>query len=291
MPYLYLVFSAIFIASSGIIATFFNNKTKSYKNTTSFYYVFLSASMFLSWFLYYIFNFSFDIRVLPYSILFFVFFSGTFIFELRAIQAGPTSLTSLMLQFSLIAVTLYCIIVKWPNAKFSLLVVIGLILVILSVTLCLYEGKSNKGLKITKKWLVFATLLLISNAGSAIIQKEQQIRFDGQHGSMLMTVACFFFFIYSLIMYIRSDKSEFKNNGKVSVFPIIAGVFNFGLNFLVILLAQQTLISPSVVYPVIAVGGLMCTMLFASLIFKERLAWWQWIGIAVGITAVTILNI
>ena len=69
-----------------------------------------------------------------------------------------------------------------------------------------------------------------------------------------------------------------------------AGVSNAVLNLLVIALASSSL-SPSLIYPVIAVGGLTITTLCSALLFREKLHWRQWLGVFIGIAAVTVLSI
>jgi multidrug transporter EmrE-like cation transporter len=42
---------------------------------------------------------------------------------------------------------------------------------------------------------------------------------------------------------------------------------------------------------VIAVGGLAVTSIFSLVAFKEKLHWWQWVGVAVGAVAVALLSL
>ena len=69
-----------------------------------------------------------------------------------------------------------------------------------------------------------------------------------------------------------------------------AGVSNFGLNVFVILLAGTTL-SPAIIYPVVGVGGLMLTTLFGVVVLREKLKWWQWIGLLIGAGAILLLSL
>ena len=49
--------------------------------------------------------------------------------------------------------------------------------------------------------------------------------------------------------------------------------------------------STSVIYPSLAVGGLIVTLVFSVFAFRERLRPAQWCGIAVGCVALVLLNI
>jgi drug/metabolite transporter (DMT)-like permease len=50
-------------------------------------------------------------------------------------------------------------------------------------------------------------------------------------------------------------------------------------------------LSPSLIYPVVAIGGLMLTTVFSAFVFKEKMHWWQWVGVLIGSVAVGILSI
>jgi multidrug transporter EmrE-like cation transporter len=92
------------------------------------------------------------------------------------------------------------------------------------------------------------------------------------------------------ILYATKKKVNAKLILKRSwYFPVLAGSLNAVLNLFVILLATSTL-SPNLIYPVLSIGGLMLTILVSAFIFKEKLRWWQWIGIAVGIVAILLLS-
>ena len=72
--------------------------------------------------------------------------------------------------------------------------------------------------------------------------------------------------------------------------PIVTGATNVGLNVFVMLLANSA-ISPSLVYPTIGVGSLCVVTLFSLFVFKDRMRWWQWVGVAVGMLAVVLLSL
>ena len=50
-------------------------------------------------------------------------------------------------------------------------------------------------------------------------------------------------------------------------------------------------LSPSLVYSVIGVGGLMVTTLFSVLVFKEKMNLQKWLGLIIGTVAIGILSI
>ena len=106
-----------------------------------------------------------------------------------------------------------------------------------------------------------------------------------------MMIASFFSMSFCLVMYLKSNKSDSKEIIRYSwQYPVLAGVLNAVMNLCVILLATSFL-SPSMVYPVLAIGSLAVTTIFSAFVFREKMRWWQWLGVAVGAVAVALLSI
>jgi drug/metabolite transporter (DMT)-like permease len=286
MDYIYLICSVFCSAASGVFGTYFNRKVAGKKDTSQFYNVLLLGTVAIGWLFLFLTDFSFDIKVLPYSVLFAFFYATCNIALIQALKCGPVSLTSLILSLSLILTTIWGFFF-WDSA-FTLPVAVGLILVIISLILCIYTKEDST---ISPKWLFFVFVAFISNAGCSITQRTQQINFNGQHGKMLMAFATLISLVVCLFIYLRSDKSDspfiLKHAG---IFPVVAALCNVGLNMITIILATSK-ISPSLIYPVIGVGGLAVTLLFSQLAFKEKLRITQWFGILAGAVATVLLSL
>ena len=289
MPYLYLASAVICVASISVCGAFFNKKASDLQDATPLYTLLLVGSAFLVWLILFAFDGAFNIKVIPYSLIFAIGYALCNAFLVKSLKTGPLALTSLILQLSLISATIWGFFF-W-NAKFSLLVAIGLVIVVLALWLCLYTGKQQNQNKFSWKWLVYVLIAFLGNSACTIVQRTQQTAFNGQYGNFFMMVAVGFSTLICLVTYLKSNKKDSVIMLKKSAYmPVSAGVLNVISNFCVILLATSTL-SPSIVYPVIAVGGLIITMLFSFLVFKEKMRWWQYVGIALGIIATGILNI
>lgn len=288
MPYLYLIGAVLTNASSSVIGTYFNRRNDGKKGTSSFYNFLQLCSVFACWLILFAFDFSWDWGVLPYALLFALFFTVCNISIINALRNGPTTLTSLFIGLSLLITTTWGFLF-W-NAKFTLFVGVGLAFVVAAVYLCLYNGKKEEK-KISWKWILYVVLAMVCNSGCSITQRTQQTHFDGQYGNMLMAVATFVSAIAGFLLWLKSDKSDAKTMLKGSwYFPVGAGVFNVVLNICVMKMALTTL-SPSLIYPVIGVGGLMVVTLFSLFAFKEKLKWQQWLGIALGAVATALLSL
>ena len=288
MPYLYLVVATIGVASTNIIAGFYNRKNANEKNNASIYTFLVQLAIFACWLVMFLFDRTYDWAVLPYALLFALSFAVCMIGNIYALKTGPVILTSLMLQLSLIGVTAWGFFF-W-DTQFTWLTAIGLVLIIVSLWLCLYNGKGDDK-KISWKWIVFALMAFLGNAGASITQRTQQTAFDGQYANFLMVVATGIATLICFLVYQLSEKGDTKKLVKTSwYYPVAGGIMNVLLNICVILLATSTL-SPSIIYPVLAVGGLIIVTVFSKYVFKEDMRWWHWVGVFVGTVAVGILSI
>lgn len=288
MGYFYLVSAVFAMATSSLFGTAYNRRTAERKNAVSLYNLMLVATGLVFWCVLWLCDFSFDPSVLWYSLGFGVCFAAATVGFIFALANGPTSLTGLFMQLSLIATTIWGLIF-W-NQPLSPLVFVGIGLAIVSLVLCLYQ-KSAKGERITFKWLVFCLITFIGNTGCTVIQREQQMAFNNQHGNMMMFFGIICALLVCVALYIKQPTEKPLETAKKSGFwPVLAGFFNATQNLLVILLASTSL-DTSLIYPVLAVGYLALTSLGAKFFFKEKLNLQQWIGLAVGAAAVAILSI
>ena len=288
MSYVYLILSVFTLASASIFGTYYNRANEGKRDITPLYNFMQLAVITTIWFALYLFDFSFDVGVLPYAILFAAFYTVNNIGVLGALFNGPTSLTSLFVTLSLLLTTIWGFFFWGASPTF--IVITGLVLVVISMTLCLYTGKKEEK-KITFKWLVYIAMAFFGNAACMIVQKEQQLAFDGAHGKMLMAFATFFAMLAFLVIYLRSDKRDSRVILKASWgFPVFAGAANVVLNMSLIALALSEL-SPSLIYPVSGVGELVVVMFFSVLAFKEHLNRSQWVGVVVGAVATVLLSV
>lgn len=292
IEYLQLIGATVCSAMMSIVGAFYARKTQGKSNTNAVYSLVLCTVAFACWSIAWLVDFSFDARVLPYALAFAVFYCTAIWGKVAAFRVGPMLITSFLCQLSLIAVSIYGFFF-WGEA-FTPLIGLGFVLVILSIALCLYKGKSNKSAdkkSFSWKWLLCVAASFFGNAICSIVQREQQIAFDYAYGNALMFFALLCAVVIFFVVWLKTDKKDtvvlLKTNGYL---PVIAGVGNVFMNVCVILLASATL-SASLVFPTMSVGALALTTLFSLFAFKERLRWWQWLGILLGAIAIVILSI
>lgn len=286
MNYIYLLASVFLIASGGISGAFYNRKNEGRKGATALYNLLVSLGSFLVLAVVACFSFRFHAPTLLFSLGFGACYVITNISMLFALQNGPVSLTSLVMQLSLIGVAFWGF-VFW-NEAITPFVVIGCILAVAALVLCLKRKKGEEKTKISGKWILFSGLMFSGNAACTILQKTQIRMYGEAYGNMMMFFALIFAAIFCLIRFLTGEREDAKTILKKSGWiPLLAGILNGVLNLFIILLASR--LSASVVYPVISVGGLVVSVTASMLLFKEKLNALQWTGVGLGLIAVLLL--
>lgn len=288
MDYLYLTLSVFGSASSSIFGTFYNQKNEGQKSASIIFSLLQVLTSLAFWMIMYFFERVFRWEILLYAFPFGVAFAGAVIATIYAVKTGPIVLTSLILQMSLIAVTIWGFFF-W-NTELTWLVGLGLFLIFVSLFLSLYTGKKEKN-KINLRWGLWVSLLFICNAACSILSRTQQIQYEGKYRGFFMMTAMIVAVVICSIFYLKSDRKDSSLIVKKSwYFPVAAGGCNGIMNLCIMALAVSSL-SPNLIYPVSAVGSLAVTTAFSALFLKEKMHWWQWIGIVIGAIAVAILSI
>lgn len=290
MPYFYLIFCVIAISVSSVCAEFFNRRFTDGRDRTPFYILITACVALLGWAILWAFDSGFERGVLAYSLVFSVGYMLSMTFFTLAVRTGPVSLTSLFLQISNTSAAVWGFFF-WEDTEATVFAVVGLVLVVVSLALCLLGKRTDGEKKITPRWILFVALMFLGNGSCTIIQKEEQLRFHGSYGSMMMFFAMLFVFGMSLIVFFCSPKQGTRETMKrAGWLPAVGATCNVVLNLFVIRLAKTSL-SPSVIYPVLAVGGLALTTLISVICFRERLSRVQWAGLGLGAVAVALLNL
>lgn len=289
MNLVYLMTAMAFSAMITVGGRLYNSRTASYRGVTRFYSLLVPAFASLGWLVLLLFDFSFDVGILPYSLLYGVGYIAFTVGMLGALTYGPTSLTGLIKQISLVAVSFWGF--AFWNTPFTLLSGLGILFTLLSLFLCLAKKKGEDGFSDRGKWLFYVSLVALGNASCSIIQRYQQMTFDYQHKNAFMFFGVLFATLFSLFFALREEKGEWRRVCAESWWcPAIAGAASAASNVFVLLMIKAEM-STSVIYPGIAVGGLIITTLIAFFAFREKLRLSQWVGLGIGAVALVLLNL
>lgn len=288
--YLYLVGAMLGSALLSVSGTFYTKRNASRPNVSSLYTFLVSCSVTVGWLLIFLADPSFDAGVLWYSLGYGVGYVVAILGLVGALSSGSVALTAFFKQLSLVAVSVWGFFF-WDEPV-TLTAVTGMTLIAVALALCLLgKGNGEAKMKLSPKWFLCVGMLLAGNALCSILQRYQQMAFDGQHGSMMMLFATAFSIVVAFLFCLREDKTHYRAALKKTwYFPVVTGAGSAVMNLFIILLATSPL-PPSLIYSGIAVGGFVVTTLASVVVFRERLILRQWIGLGVGALAILFLNL
>ena len=292
MSYLYLFILVFFSGMITVIAKHYNNKNAILEGASGIYNILYPIGAAMTYGVVYFSNFAFEPGVLLYSLLYGAFYTLFTIGLTGAVKLGVSSITALVKQTALVGVSVWGFI--FFSAPVTVSAAVGIVLIVVALYLCLVERGKAKGNDKRKKDLrlpLYLLLIAIGNIGCPLSHKYLLIRYDGEHGYMMLFFAVL---MTTSIMIASSLKGTKKNWKRIALssgyLPIFSGVSSAMTGIMQTILLNMDM-STSIIYPTLAVGGLTVTLVFSVLAFKERLRPAQWCGIAVGCAALVLLNV
>lgn len=201
-----------------------------------------------------------------------------------ATKTGSLSLTSLIMAYSLIIPTFYGII--FLEEPVGIMLVLGII--VLLISLFLINMKKGDNL-FSPVWLLFMTMAFIGNGGCSVIQKMEQLAFDGAYKNEFMFVAALFSMVLTFVIWLfdgKKKKAELREAASFAVFNgIVVGALNLAVMFLTGLLPN------AILFPSISAGGIVVAFLIATFVYKEKINKTQLAGYIAGFLSVILLNL
>ncbi len=95
MNVLYLIMAMTFSAMITVDSRLYNQRNRERSHVTCFYNLLASCSASLGWLALFVFDFSFDVGILPYSLIYGFGYTAFTVGMLGALKHGSTSLTGL----------------------------------------------------------------------------------------------------------------------------------------------------------------------------------------------------
>jgi drug/metabolite transporter (DMT)-like permease len=227
--------------------------------------------------------------MLPLAAINVCLFGAGFYFMYVAFQCGPYGLTRLISGFSLLFTIFYGIIVL--KEKTTALTYVGIVMIFAAMIFINYKKstpteKENQPLSL--KWFVSVMLTLVSNGFIGILTRMQQIRFDNACSNEFQFISIGGSFVLLAIIGVIVDRNKL---GKVlktgTLYGAAAGIFNGAKNFLTLIIYLY--LPLSVVSPTKTGLSIIATFVMALLVYKEKYTVLQYIGVALGGSAVILL--
>ncbi|MBP5275087.1 MAG: hypothetical protein ILO36_09180 [Abditibacteriota bacterium] len=228
------------------------------------------------------------------AVCFGLFFSLCVFTNLKALSEGPLSLTSLIVNFSLVFPVIHAFIFLREDVTVNRIIGISLFVVCM---LIFSNPKLSGEKKMTAAWFWIAFFSMVCNGILAVMGKVYAMATDNAYASAFLGLGYFFSVIVSLIIFAalrRTEKPEgftFKGFFTPSMygFILLAGASNFIMNYIVVLLATR--MDGSIVYPVVMGGGPVVATIAARVVFGEELNPKKITGILLGVLAIVLLNL
>ena len=302
MPYFLTFICAITCAIQSPIMKTFQNK----RRTGIYLFTAMSTAISASFFFFsglFTGGLHYNGGVLLYALLFSISAAVCNVTMQMALGCGSLALTALFSAYSLMIPTMYGLI--FLHESLSPLGWVGIALLVVSLYLTnadfsklgknkkdatVTESGDTKEKKITAKWLIFAILSAVTNGLCSIIQRSQQIAFDGAYKNEMMSAAFGLAALFIVPLVVYYERHEIKEILKDATVPALGcGVANGTTNLLVMVVTAS--IATSIFFPIISAGSMIIAYVLSIVLFRERFSPYQHTGIALGVLSLVFLNI
>ncbi len=237
------------------------------------------------------------------SFLFAISYAAATVFSVLAIATGPLALSSLIVSCSLLIPSMYGIFVQGLYLKtmtveeaLSPTLIAGIILLIVTLVLVNHQKKNDDGTtegKVSLKWLIFVILSFLGNGMCSTVQAAKQDFYGNEGNNVFMIIALAIVIVILLIcsFAIKNQRITIKETLKKGwLLALLCGIANGLTNFFVIYLNSKNL-PASILFPVVSGGGLLLIFLWSVLVKREKFTAVQYIGYALGVISIVLLNI
>ncbi|MBQ4625208.1 MAG: DMT family transporter [Clostridia bacterium] len=208
----------------------------------------------------------------------------------RALQLGSYVISRLISSFSGVLVIFYGLFYLGEDA--NLFQYISIVLVFLSLFIMNYEKprKGEEKEKFSLKWLAWVLASLVANAFIAILQREQQIKFDNQCDNEFMILSLGGAFLALLLIGLAKERDQIGSVVKYgTLYGAGAGLMNGAANL--VGLWTYYYIPISAASPIRTGVGTVMSFLVSWLIYREKFSKQKLVGVFLGLVAVVISQI
>ena len=207
---------------------------------------------------------------------------------IKALETGSFSYTTIITSLSLLIPSFSGAIFWGEPLSWGKLVGVGFMIptIVLSV-----NGKSDSPSRSEKSWLAWCFTAFACGGLVGVIQKlHQRSDYKSESTEFLWFsfVFCFVYALATLLVTGRKNRHQGRHIGVgIIAMMVLAGAFYTANHCLNLYLSGK--IDSIIFFPAVNGGGLLLTLLLAAIIFKEKLAPKQWVGIACGITSILLI--
>jgi drug/metabolite transporter (DMT)-like permease len=229
---------------------------------------------------------------LPWAMLCGTIFISLLLIISKSTIANGLSATSVANKMSVVVPALTSIYLFNEDGSFSTYAAI--FLAILAVYLATYQSKSSNETVTEKRnslWMLFV-IFIGSGILDTVVNYCQKTVLPEKMDSPLF-LGCAFFTggaIAICIATYRLIKKEFHFTWRDLIGGLCLGIPNFFSIYFIMKAIHEAILPSSVLFPIINIGVVLTTTFVGLFFFKEKLAWLNYLGVALSILAILLLG-
>lgn len=206
----------------------------------------------------------------------------------RALHTGPMALTSMLVKFSLVIPFLFGVFRFGERPSVAALVGFVLLFVALAC-LNLRRGEREKR-PLSLRWALLVLATLLANGFTSVLTSAHQNAYPGEYAwgyTAWATASCFILFMIPALCSGRLSRKY--ADLRADALACASGTANTLSSFLTVLLAAA--VPATVLYPLLSVTMMLGALVVGRALFREKLSVPQYVGFALGVASVVLLNL
>ena len=221
------------------------------------------------------------------SILTGFWFIFTYLLMTASTQTSGITITSLSSKLSVVLPTLAGILIF--QERLNLRVSMGILLALVALVLVVGGGEKSPDNSLKTKWLLPILIFFGTGTGDILMKLNEQRNAADNMGFMIAFIylVAMLFGIILVAHDFLSGKSKWQ--GKNLLGGIALGVINFFSTYCVF--HAMRYFDNVVLFPIYNIGVVCLTALIGWLLFKEKLTWKNYLGLAIAIVAVMLITV
>ena len=220
------------------------------------------------------------------SILTGFWFIFTYLLMTASTQRSGVTVTSLSSKLSVVLPTLAGVVLF--SEKLNFVATMGIVLALVALVLVVGgKNTTNKELKIN--WLLPVLIFFGTGTGDILMKLTEQQNTSDDMGFMIAFIYFIAMLFGFLVVAFDLIRGKSKWQWRSAIGGITLGVINFFSTFCVY--NAMRCFDNVVLFPIYNIGVVCLTALTGWLLFKEKLTWKNYLGLAIAIIAVILITL
>ncbi len=212
-------------------------------------------------------------------------FIFTYLLMTASTQLSGVTITSLSSKLSVVLPTLAGILLF--HETLNVMATIGIVLALVALVLVVGGGGRQQGEASKNKWLLPVLIFFGTGTGDILMKLTEQRNTSDDMSFMIAFIYLVAMLFGIAIVIFDIVRGKAKMEGKNAVGGIALGVINFFSTYSVY--HAMRYFDNVTLFPIYNIGVVSLTALLGWLLFKEKLTWKNYLGLAVAVVAVVLI--